>query len=220
MAATSVRARIERRDPFWPAQLTVLIAIALGLALPSQLTLGTPWVVPGVETVLLLGLILAIPRLFPHHHPLRRPLRMGLVGIVSAVNVASLFLLAQSLLEGTLVSGRTLLEGGAILWLTTILLFGVWFWELDRGGPLRRMKERDRRPDFLFPEMEEEAWLPADWQPRMSDYLYLSLTNAASFSPPETFPLTRAAKILMSLQTLGSLTTLTVVLAYAVGNLR
>jgi hypothetical protein len=135
------------------------------------------------------------------------------------VNVISLFILAESLVQGSRVSGRTLLEGGAILWLTAVLLFAVWFWELDRGGPVRRLLDRERLPDFLFPTMHDDGWSRDDWQPQISDYLYLSLTNAAAFSPAETVPLTRTAKLLMSLQTLGSLTTMTIVLAYAVGNL-
>jgi uncharacterized membrane protein len=214
-----IKARIDRRDPFWPAQLTVLIAIGLGVALPTQLSLGTPWVIPAVEAVLFIGLLVTTPSPPTEHDSRRRRMRIGLVAVVSAVNVVSLFLLARSLVQGAHVSGRTLLEGGAILWLTAVLLFAVWFWELDRGGPVRRLIDEDRRPDFLFPTMYEEDWCPPDWRPKFIDYLYLSLTNAASFSPAETIPLTRTAKLLMAVQTLASLMTMTVVLAYAVGNL-
>jgi hypothetical protein len=219
MAAHSLRARIVRRDPFWSAQATVLVAIVLGIALPSHLTLGTPWIVPALEAGLLIGLVATTPRPPTEHDENRRSLRIGLVGLVSAANVISLFLLAQSLTRGTEVNGRTLLEGGVILWLTTVLLFAVWYWELDRGGPVARLLDDERRPDFLFPAMLEEEWCPPDWRPELIDYMYLSLMNAAAFSPAETIPLTRTAKILMSVQTLGSLTTMTVVLAYAVGNL-
>jgi hypothetical protein len=219
MAAQSLQARIEGRDPFWAAQVTVLAAILLGIALPSHLTLGARWLIPAVEAVLLVGLVATTPRPPTEHDASRRRRRMALVGLVSAVNVISLFILAESLVQGSHVSGRTLLEGGAILWLTAVLLFAVWFWELDRGGPVRRLLDRERLPDFLFPTMNDDGWSRDDWQPQLSDYLYLSLTNAAAFSPAETVPLTRTAKLLMSLQTLGSLTTMTIVLAYAVGNL-
>jgi hypothetical protein len=219
MAAQSLQARIEGRDPFWAAQVTVLAAILLGIALPSHLTLGARWLIPAVEAVLLVGLVATTPRPPTEHDASRRRRRMALVGLVSAVNVISLFVLAESLVQGSRVSGRTLLEGGAILWLTAVLLFAVWFWELDRGGPVRRLLDRERLPDFLFPTMQDDGWSRDDWQPQLSDYLYLSLTNAAAFSPAETVPLTRTAKLLMSLQTLGSLTTMTIVLAYAVGNL-
>ena len=218
MSQETAGARLKRRNPFWPAQLTALVAILFGLALPDHLTLGTPWVVPSFEVALLVGLVLTTPNPPTEHDQRRRLMRIGLVGLVSAVNLVSLFILAQSLVQGTELDGRTLLEGGVILWLTAVLLFAVWFWELDRGGPVRRYLDRERNPDFLFPAMHDD-WSPKDWDPQLSDYLYLSLTNAAAFSPAETVPLTRTAKLLMSLQTLGSLTTMTVVLSYAVGNL-
>jgi uncharacterized membrane protein len=218
-AHISLRDRVEQRDPFWLAQLTVLAAILLGIALPSHLTLGTPWVVPAVETVLLVGLVLTTPRPPTQHDETRRHLRIALVSIVSVVNVVAHFLLAQALLTGAQVSGRTLLEGGVLLWLTAVLLFAVWYWELDRGGPVRRLLDEERLPDFLFPTMQDDEWSDDGWRPQVIDYLYLSLTNAASFSPGETIPLTRTAKILMSVQTLASLTVMTIVLAYAVGNL-
>jgi uncharacterized membrane protein len=214
----SLGARMRQRDPFWPAQLAVLFAILLGVALPADLTIGEPWLVPVIEAALFVGLVVMTPSP-PTGHDQRRRLRIGIVGIVSAMNVISLLVLAQSLVHGANVNGPALLEGGAILWLTAVLLFAVWFWELDRGGPVRRMLDNERQPDFLFPAMQDDDWSPEDWQPQLSDYLYLSLTNAAAFSPAETAPLTRTAKMLMSLQTLGSLTTMTVVLAHAINNL-
>jgi hypothetical protein len=211
--------RLKRRNPFWPAQLTVLIAILMGFALPSHLTLGEPWLAPAIEAILLIGLVVMTPRSPKEHVQSRRLMRISLVGVVSAGNVVALFILTQSLVQGSDVGGRTLLEGGAILWLTAVLLFAVWFWELDRGGPVRRLLSEERQPDFLFPAMQDDKWSPHDWDPQLSDYLYLSLNNAASFSPAESMPLTRTAKLLMSIQTLASLATMTIILAYAVGNL-
>jgi hypothetical protein len=220
MSLKSLHERIERRDPFWAAQLTVLVAILLGLALPSELTIGTPWIVPAVEIALLVGLVATTPRPPTEHHQTRRQLRMGLIGIVSAINVVALLSLTELLLEGSNVNGRDLLVGGVVLWLTAVLLFGLWFWELDRGGPIRRRLDKERPPDFLFPPMSDGEWVPKDWEPRLGDYLYLSFTNAAAFSPAESVPLTRTAKVLMSLQTLGSLMTMAITISYAVGNLK
>jgi hypothetical protein len=219
LAARAV-ARVERRDPFWAAQLTVLAAILLGFALPAQLTIGDPWLVPAAEVALLLGLILTTPRPPTEHDQNRRVLRMGLVGAVSAANVVSLLSLGQLLLDGSNVSGRALLVGGVLLWLTAVLLFGIWFWELDRGGPVRRLVGEEQTPDFLFPPMANDDFAPANWEPQLSDYLYLSFTNAAAFSPAESVPLSRAAKVLMALQTLGSLMTMVITVSYAVGNLK
>jgi hypothetical protein len=223
--AEEAQGELERRNPIWPAHLTMLIVILLGLTLPNELTLGKSWVVPAVETSLLAGLVLTTPRAPTREVPLRRALRVGFVGLVSAGNAFSLFLLCELLIQGRgLRGGRSegpsLLVGGAVLWLTAVLLFAVWFWELDRGGPVDRRAKRDERPDFLFPQMHAEGVVPPDWQPGFSDYLYLSLTNASSFAPAESFPLTTRAALVMSVQTLAALATFAVVLAHAVNNLR
>jgi hypothetical protein len=215
-----VRSEVARRNPNWAAELVVAAAILLGLALPSEMTIGAPWIMPACEAVLLAGLILWTPRDPSGEAPRARLARFGLIGLVSAVNVFSLFLLTELLLDGGKpADGRSLLIGGAVLWITAVLLFAVWFWELDRGGPVRRLLGEDGEPDFLFPQMSDDWAAPKDWMPGMGDYLYLSLNNAASFSPAETVPLTGQAKLMMSIQTIASLTTMTIVLAYAINNL-
>jgi hypothetical protein len=212
---------LDRRHPLWPAEVTVLVAILLGLLLPGELTLVDSWILPACEAALLVGLVATTPHPLTRDGPRRRAVRIGLVGIVSLVNLISLVLLVHALLGGPgSADGRQLLIGGAVLWLTALLLFAVWFWEVDRGGPVRRLLHRDARPDFLFPQMSEGSeWAPPDWQPRLADYLYLSLINASSFSPEETVPLTRTAKLLLALQIFASLITMVIVLAYAVNNL-
>jgi hypothetical protein len=216
-----VRRWLLRSNPHWPGEFTLLVAILLGFAAPDELTIAPRWVVPTGCGTLLLALIIASPSPPTNESPRRRAVRIGLVSLVSAANLIALFLLAESLLEGDQQRGRPLLVGGAVLWLTTVLLFAVWFWELDRGGPVRRLLQDDDSPDILFPpETAGEEWAPEDWRPGLDDYLYLSLINAASFGPPDdTVPITRRAKLLLSLQTLASLATLTIVLSYAVNNL-
>ena len=168
---------------------------------------------------MLIGVIGMTPRPSTRERPRRRALRLALVGLVSAINVIALFLLARSLTGGGKESGRPLLEAGAVLWLTAVLLFAIWFWEFDGDGPIGRARGDGAPPDFLFPQMELEwdGW--RDWRPRFADYLYLSLTNASTFGSAETAPLTTEAKLLMGIQTLASLTTTTIVLAYAINNL-
>jgi hypothetical protein len=216
--AQEAPAHLERRNPVWPAQLTLLVAIALGLALPDQLTIGKPWLLPALEGALLLALFVTTPRNPSDEDQRRRWARISLVALVSAANVFALILLTDALLQGGKESGRDLLVGGAVLWLTAVLLFGIWYWELDRGGPIRRLTGKTREPDFLFAQESEQGW--NDWRAGLTDYIYLSLTNAASFSSSEdTTPVTRQAKLLLSLQTIASLLTTTIVVAYAVNNL-
>jgi hypothetical protein len=220
--ALNEKGRFDWRDPLWPAQVTILATILLGLALPERLTIGASWMLPTVEGVLFVALVATTPRRPLREVPGRRQLRISLVALVSAANVVALFLLAEILVDGGRTDGKPLLIGGADLWLTAVLLFAVWFWELDRGGPVRRLLTDDRNPDFVFPQMEEGDFFPGDddWRPGMDDYLYLSLSNAASFTPPEsTVPLTTTARLLLAIQTIASLATITVVLSYAINNL-
>ena len=214
--AGQVRSFADRKLPFLPGQATVLAAVLLDLGLSEKLTLGPRWLLPGFEGILVIGLMIATPRPGFKHSSLRRQFALFLIGLVSAVNLFSLILLVHYLLHGGTADGRTLIGSGAVLWGTNVLLFGLWYWELARGGPLRRMLVADARPDFLFPQMTEKKIAPKGWIPGLIDYLYVSFTNATAFSPTDTMPLTITAKVLMSIQALASLVTVGLVVARAV----
>jgi len=204
-----------RRDPFWPAQLTVLAAIALSLDLPSKLTIRPVWLSPAVEGVLLVGLVASTPRRRVRR-PMRRRLAMGIVGLVSASNLLNLGLLIHNLLHRNVTDARGLIRAGLEIWVTNVLLFTVWYWELDRGGPIARTQEVLVAPDFLFPQMTEPALGGMDWRATYVDYLYTSFTNASAFSPTDTMPLTPIAKMLMLVQSVASLITIGMVFARAI----
>ncbi len=97
-----------------------------------------------------------------------------------------------------------------------MLLSGLWYWELDRGGPVARKHHEHDVPDFLFPQMTEPRWAPKDWEPSLIDYLYVSFTNGTAFNPTDTMPLTPMAKSLMTAQALSALVTVGLVVARAV----
>jgi hypothetical protein len=211
------RREIAHHDPLWPEQLTVLSVILLSLTLPDQLTVGPPWLLPAAEGALFLALVATTPRKRRRELPARRQLRIGLVSLMSAANVASLFFLARFGVNAQKVDGHALLIGGGVLWVTAVLLFALWYWEMDRGGPLERVAEPETGIDFVFPQMQDPRWAPDGWLPRMPDFLYLSFVNAATFAPPEShFPITNLAKLLLSLQGLGALVTDTLIVARAV----
>jgi hypothetical protein len=214
--ADAIRDFANRGNPFWPAQAAVLAAIVLDLALPTKLTIGPRWLLPGFEGALVIGLLIASPRPKLRHTTLRRQVALTLTGLVSAVNLYSLAQLVRYLLRGSSSGGHALILAGAVLWGTNVILFGVWYWELDRGGPARRMLVPDALPDFLFPQMTETQHAPKGWLPGLIDYLYVSFTNATAFSPTDTMPLTRMAKILMAVQALAALVTVGLVVARAV----
>lgn len=208
--------RLTSFDPFLAPQLVVVAALVLDLALPEKLTIGPFWLLPSVEALLLIALIIASPHPRVRNSPMRRQLAMALIGIVSLVNSISLALLCHYLVVGGKSSGRDLIGAGAVLWITNVLLFGLWYWQLDRGGPIARLEHGEGRPDFLFPQMQAHKWAPPEWMPGLSDYLYTSFTNATAFSPTDTMPLTATAKFLMSCQALTALVTVGLVVARAV----
>ena len=147
---------------------------------------------------------------------LRRRIALVLTSFVSAANAASLALLAHELLHKSPANGRSLITSGTLIWLTNVIIFGLWYWELDRGGPGLRAEGHDGPPDFLYPQMTDDRIEPISWRPQFLDYLYVSLTNATAFSPTDTMPLTPAAKSTMGLQALVSLVTLGLVVSRAV----
>ena len=219
--AEATRRRAEwlgRRDPFWPAQVTVLAAILLSLNLPSKLTIQQVWLIPAIEAVLLAGLVASTPWVPARHHHNRRMVAMFLVGVVTASNIVNLGLLVHVLLTGGKhpPDGNQLLLAGVEIWITNVLLFTVWYWELDRGGPLVRAMVICPPPDFLFPQMTEQTLGGMDWRARYIDYLYVSFTNATAFSPTDTMPLTAAAKMLMLIQSTASVVTIGMIFARAV----
>jgi uncharacterized membrane protein len=204
-------------EPHWPAQLTVLAAIALQILLPDRLTIGSKWILPALEAVMLLALFVASPQRLEAPHSLRRQLTLATTAIVSLANAISLALLTHFLLHHGTREPRQLIIAGTLIWLTNVLIFALWYWEIDRRGPGLRAAGLDGPPDFLFPNMTDEvARLTPGWRPRFVDYLYVSLTNAAAFSPTDTLPLSPEAKMMMGLQSLVSLVTIGLVVARAV----
>jgi uncharacterized membrane protein len=207
---------IERELPIWGPMLVVAIAIALDVLLPSKLRLGPRWLLPGLEALLLVGLALASPQRRVRHSKRRRAVVLALIAIISATNAVSLALLCHYLVAGAHESGKDLIFSGALLWINNVLIFGLWYWELDRGGPFERMRHTTKHPDFLFVQMSDPHWAPKGWIPSLVDYLYLSFTNATAFSPTDTMPLTPMAKSLMAGQSLVALITVGLVVARAV----
>ena len=206
--------RGERR---WPVQVTVAALIGLQLRLPAHLALGNRWVLPLVEAVLLVALTLADPVRLDRSSAWFRRASLLMVGVASLANGASAVLLVDHLVHGdaTHSPGGLLFEGAAV-YLTNVVTFALWYWELDRGGPVSRKEGLDTEVDFLFPQMASPDVAPRDWEPTFPDYLYLSFTNSTAFSPTDTMPWTRWAKMLMLVQSATSLCIAALVIARAV----
>ncbi|MGI8411496.1 MAG: hypothetical protein ACR2LV_02290 [Solirubrobacteraceae bacterium] len=198
----------------------MVAAVLLYVTLPERLTLGPTWLFPLLELALLVPLSIGVPMRHARETRVHRMTSIALIAVVNAANVASLVRLVDSLLSGGSSGGAQLIFAAMQIWLTNVIVFGLWYWELDRGGPSDRCKPEHREPDFLFPQMTTPAAAPPTWAPRFLDYLYLAFTNATAFSPTDTLPLTNWAKILMAVQSLASLLTVALVAARAVNILQ
>ncbi len=203
----------------WPASLAVLAALAMYVTLPERYTAGPVWLLPALEAALLVPLTLAVPRREADEPWWHRAVSVGLIGIVNLANFASLLLLIRSLLRGTEARGTSLFFAAIQMWLTNVIVFGLWYWEVDRGGPSARARPDQQPPDFLFPQMSIPSVAPG-WSPKFLDYLYVAFTNAMAFSPTDTLPLTATAKLLMLVQSLASLLTIAIVAARSVNILQ
>lgn len=205
----------------WPVAMAILAAIALQVSLPDQLVLVAWWLLPGVELVLLVGLIVANPARFDRESRGLRASSLVLTGLLSVANAGSAVLLVLGLVHGRAGDAAgPLLGSGAAIWLTNVVAFALWYWQFDRGGPAARAHATKPLPDFAFPQMQNPELTHPDWEPTFVDYLYTSFTNATAFSPTDTMPLSRWAKLTMLAQSLVSLVTVALVIARAVNVLR
>jgi hypothetical protein len=182
---------------------------------------GWVWLIPAVpEAVLLLPLAFAQPRHRLEQMGLRRRFALALVAVITTANVVALIALIASLLSAEEKSGGELLLKGATIWSTNVITFGLLFWEIDRGGPIRRLSSDPPPRDFQFPQDENPTLAEPNWLPRLADYIYVSYTNSIAFSPTDSMPLKRRAKMMMLAESAISATTVLLVAARAVNILR
>jgi hypothetical protein len=208
-------------DQVWLVQLTMLIAIALQLALPYELSPITHYGIPAIETLLLMALSFTTPRQPVFKSITRRINAIMLIAIATFANGYSLIFIANKLLEvGSSANGRQLILAAINIYLTNIIIFALWYWEMDGGGPGERQRIARYEQDFMFPQNQHESYKHPEWKPLFTDYLYVSSTNAMAFSPTDTMPLSRRAKMLMLIQATVSLVTIALVAARAVNILK
>jgi uncharacterized membrane protein len=206
-------------EPRWPASLALLACAALYVILPTRLVIGPRWLLP---ILIVLPLIPLSAR--RHRHPndaswVRRS-TMVLIAIITVANVVSMGLLVHHLLVANVSQGRNLIYSAVSVWLTNVIVYGLWFWEVDRGGPQARAGGVTSPLDLQFPQMENPSLAPAEWRPSFGDYLYTSFANGTSFAPADAMPLSLRMKVLFASESVVSLLTIAVVAARAVNILR
>ena len=193
---------INGKESRWHIVLAIFVAIGLGLLLSNQLTFNAKYAIATLELLLIVLLIFV-----PFKASAKRFFAIVLLAIISIVNLISLGLVIAALFGGLKVDGHELLISSVAIYLTNIIVFGLWYWELDNT--------REAIPDFLFPQ-QTNVKVDPHWKPTFFDYLYVSVTNATAFSPTDTLPLTHRGKLLMGVQSIVSLVTVALVVARAV----
>lgn len=210
---------IDKPEPRGQAVLAFLAISAIYLALPRDLVVGPIWLLPTLIVILL------VPTVVSHRvgrQSLNRTLGFVINGITTLALIGSVILLVRAL-PGHRESPVRLLRSGGLLWLTNVIVFALWYWRLDGGGPTLRQKERKfGSTSFLFPQMqiphdERGQFACARWRPRFVDYLFVAFTQSSTFGPTDSPLLARWAKILAMVQILISLTIVVLLISQAVG---
>jgi hypothetical protein len=201
------------REPRWPAVVAMLAAGCVYWSLPEPLSVGPGW---GLLAVIF---VLTIPLLITNHRGqfnIARILTFTVNGLITLAMVGSLAFLIQGLPHHR-NTPQALLRAAVALWFTNVLVFALWYWKLDAGGPLMREGRRGRlESSFLFPQMLGEDGSDPSWSPHFMDYLFLAFNTSTAFSPTDTAVLSRWAKAGMMLQSLISLTIIALLAARAV----
>ena len=210
---------IDKPEPRGQAVLAFLAISAIYLALPRDLVVGPIWLLPTLIVILL------VPTVVSHRvgrQSLNRTLGFVINGITTLALIGSVILLVRAL-PGHRESPVRLLRSGGLLWLTNVIVFALWYWRLDGGGPTLRQKERKfGSTSFLFPQMqiphdERGQFACARWRPCFVDYLFVAFTQSSTFGPTDSPLLARWAKVLAMVQILISLTIVVLLISQAVG---
>jgi hypothetical protein len=217
---------------FWIARGAILVTAALNAVLINQLTIFPSWLASAVEVALLVPLSVAtawthgqMRRATSEHHWVRihhhrrsiRRAAMVLTALITLINFQALFAVLRALLYGAKgATGQSLLIDALNIWLTNVVVFALWFWNIDGGGPAARAFVKHPVADFLFPQMGSDVSGSQEWTPGFLDYVFVSFTNATAFSPTDTLPLTVRVKMLFMVEASASLLTVGLVAARAV----
>ena len=217
-------AELDPPEPRWPAMIAMAVVGLLHMALPPSISVGSRWLVPMVIVVLI------IPTIITHRKQKRKI--NHLLGMITS-SVLTLFLLwSVILLINVLVNGKEdpklMLRSAVALWIGNILVFALWYWRLDAGGPNGRdVTAGHRRGAFLFPQMTDEGnsgreaqYAHMVWSPQFVDYLFLAFNTSTAFSPTDAPVLSRWAKVLTMIQSAISLAVLALLAARAVNILQ
>ena len=203
----------------WPMAVSVLAAGGLRAVLPAQLRDGDArWAFSVVIVVLLAILVIGDPGRIDRDATWLRVMTGSLIGLISAVNAVAAVRLVAGIIDGVKFSNdaKILLASGGAIWLSNVIAFGLWYWDLDRGGAAARARGSGPPPAFIFPEMDYVQYTGPGWSPKFLDYFHLSFTTAMAFSPTDVSAIKPWAKLMMMAEEAVSLVVAILVVARAV----
>lgn len=209
----------ERGERWWPVALAIIIVAGLHVILPARYRVQPAWVVPAVLLALLAVLIAGDPGRIDRRNRWLRILTGFVIAFITLANLfAAVRLVVDILTRNDLYRDNPggLLAVGGVIWVTNVVAFGLWYWDLDRGGAAARAHHPGRNPAFVFPEMQHTEYVAAGWVPRFVDYLSLGFWTAMAFSPTDISAIKPWAKLLMMLEAAGSLALAALVIARAI----
>lgn len=201
------------RESRWPPLIALAVGVVLYATLPGSLILGGGWLRWLIPALLLVLMVVSAVQPVAESDR-RRHVGIALVALITVANTSAIALLIHGILTQSAFEGKYLVVSAVQVWFTNVIVFSLWFWELDGGGPRHRALDQAGPHDFLFAQYQvPEPWT---WRPKYLDYLYVSITNSTSFAPADALPMRHRMKALMAVQSLLSVLVIIVVLARAV----
>lgn len=212
-----------RGEHWWPVALAILTAAILHVALPTKYRVHPSWLVPLVMLLLLAALVIGDPGRIDRQKPwLRITTGIAIACMTMANLYAAVRLVADILTNNKLFANNAigLLAAGGVIWATNVITFGLWYWDLDRGGAAARAHHPYANPALVFPEMQYTEYVPVTWVPIFADYLVLAFWTSTAFSPTDISAIKRWAKLMMMLESVASLGIGALVIARAINILQ
>jgi hypothetical protein len=212
-----------RGEHWWPVALAIVVAAVLHVALPAKYRVDPAWVVPAVLLALLAALIIGDPGRIDRQKTWLRITTGTMIAFITLANLLAAVHLVRDIITNNklFASNATgLLATGGVIWATNVIAFGLWYWNLDRGGAAARAHHPQANPAFVFPEMLHTGYVPGTWVPEFAGYLSLAFWTATAFSPTDISAIRRWAKLLMMIEAMVSLAIGVLVVARAVNILK
>ncbi len=210
-------------EPRWPMALAVVATGLLRATLPHQLRNGdAAWLFLVILVVLLAALIIGDPGRIDRDRPWLHNLTSVLIALISIANADAAVRLVIAIVNVSSFTqdAKVLLASGGAIWLTNIIAFALWYWNLDRGGPAARALGTGPSAALVFPEMLHKEHVGEGWYPTFIDYFHFAFATATAFSPTDVSAVKPWMKLMMMAEEAISLVVAILVVARAVNILK